>query len=91
MRDRRRVARPCDPTHGRRPDPGIERGYVHLFGPRMDHGNVPGHALLQQELGGLYHRFAVEPGAHLATVERVCDGHDGHPLVMGHEAAHERK
>ncbi len=57
-----------------------------LLGPRAGHGDIARHAFLEQELAGLDHRLAMEPGAHLAIMQRVGDGDDGHALVMRHEA-----
>ena len=62
-----------------------------LGSPGMGGGNVAGHALLQQQLGRLHHRLAVEPGAHGAAEHGVGDGHDRHALVMRHEGAHHRE
>ena len=56
----------------------------------MGNDDVARHAFLKQQLTGLNHRFAMEPGAHLTIMQRVRDGNDGHALVMGHEIAYDR-
>ncbi|MNN29878.1 hypothetical protein D3C81_1434990 [compost metagenome] len=56
----------------------------------MGQGDIPWHAFLQQQFAGLDHRFAVEARAHPAILQGIGDGDDGHALVVGHEAVHQR-
>ena len=91
VRDRRAaIGAPHAPHRGRRGD-RLGGRRLHFLGPRVGHGHVPRHALLQQQLAGLDHRFAMEALAHPAFVQGVRDGDDGHALVMRHEAAHDRE
>ncbi|MNZ63373.1 hypothetical protein D3C78_815180 [compost metagenome] len=76
------------------PQRGLFRGAAggdgHFLGARMGQGDIPWHAFLQQQFAGLDHRFAVEARAHPAILQGIGDGDDGHALVVGHEAVHQR-
>ena len=49
-----------------------------------DQRRVARHALLQEQLGGPDHRLGVEPAGHRVAEQGVGQGHQAHPLVVGH-------
>ena len=62
----------------------------HLFRARPGDRDVARRPLLQQQLGRLDDRLAVEARPHGAGVEDVRDGDEQHALVMRHVGAHHR-
>jgi hypothetical protein len=58
-----------------------------LLGPGPGHEDVARHALLEQEFGRLDDRIGMEPLDHHVAVEDVAEGHQRHPLVVGHVAS----
>ena len=59
-----------------------------LLGARPGYGHVARRPLLQQQLGGLHDRLAVEARSHRAAVQHVRDRDDRHALVVRHVGPH---
>ena len=51
---------------------------------RLDDRRVARDPLLQQQLDGADHRLGVEPAGHRVVEQGVGQGHQAHPLVVGH-------
>jgi len=62
---------------------------LHFFGTRVGDGDIARHAFLQQQFTGLDHRLAMEACAHLAVLQGIGDGDDGHALMVRHVIAHD--
>ena len=67
---------------------GDGRRHPRLLGrPGLKDGRPAGHALLQQQLGGLHPQIGMEALHHAVAEEGVGQSDDGHALVMGQERA----
>ena len=65
-------------------------GALHFLRTRPGHEHVPRHPFLEQQLRRLDDRVCVEALDHGAVVDDVAEGHQRHPLVMGHVALYDR-
>ena len=90
VRPRDRVVGRGESTEDRRHEIAHVGGALHLFGTRPGHEHVARHPLLEQQLRRLDDRVGMEALDHRAVVEDVAEGHQRHPLVMGHVALHDR-
>ena len=62
----------------------VDRAAFGGFGAHRRDQDVARRLFLQQQLGGLDHRIAVEAVAHAAFEDHVGDRHDRHALVVRH-------
>ena len=70
---------------------GQRAGHARLFDrSRLGDGRLARDPLLQQQLRGLHARVGVKALHHRIAEENVGEGHESHPLVMGHEGSHHR-
>ena len=61
----------------------------YFFRARPGNEHVARSALLQEQLGGLHHGLGMETSAHRAIVQQVCNGNEGHSLMMREKCAHD--
>jgi hypothetical protein len=65
----------------------FHRSDKHFGRARRGTGDVAGDALLQEKLGALDHRLAVEPVSQAAILQSIGNGRDRHALMVRHETA----
>ena len=81
-----RVRRSEPPHPGHRRD---QRASALFRRPRRFRRRLARHPFLQQQLGRLDARIAVEARHHDVVEQRVGQGHEGHALVVRHVGAHD--